>query len=187
MRRSRLLAYGLCLLSCPLGHQALAEAPKAYLDFDRDEGMSLHVDQKPYVRERWGSTFSTAASAFDSNPQAADEFHQYLSNHNTGQLVLWCGLAGSVSFLIADYGWWHLPRGLSNTVYYGGLIGALSGGVYFDGIATEHFYRAINLYNGVTTSKTLGRVLYEIKPVLMASEGGAAAWRAPGLKLTVNF
>jgi len=187
MLRSRLLAYGLCLLSCPFGHQALAEAPKAYLDFDHDDGISLHVDQKPYVQERWGSTFSTAASAFDSNPQAADEFHQYLSNHNTGQLVLWCGLAGSVSFLIADYGWWHLPQGLSNTVYYGGLIGAVSGGIYFEGIATEHFYRAINLYNGVTASKTLGRVSYEVKPVWMVSDRGAGAERAPGIKVTVAF
>ena len=139
MLRLHLLTYVIFLISCPFGHQALAEAPKAYLDFDPDDGMSLHVDQKPYVRERWGSTFSTAASAFDSNPQAADEFHQYLSNHNTGQLVLWCGLTGSVSFLIADYGWWHLPKGLSNTVYYGGLIGAVSGVFTLKGLPRSIF------------------------------------------------
>jgi len=151
----------------------LAAAPKAYIN----SSGQLSVNDKLYGASFWTARF-TGKDILVDNFEAQKHFDKYQSQAQTGSLLMWGGLAGALTYAFASD---KFNSGIYIAIVASGLIPS----AFFQASARKHFFKAINIYNGVAPEMAASpSIEIKLSPIFFVNNEKETA---PGFGMSVDF
>jgi hypothetical protein len=168
---------------------AEANKPRAYLEPRFLRMPILHVDGQQYDKGWFEPGYSSAAKAFDANPEAAKHFNQYLSDMSRSQYIMWGTLGTALTFFVMDRQQWHLPARESDMIFNAIVLAGYSTSFYYLFSGAFHLPKALNVYNGLEISEKSGSSGFNLSvaPVFVPEQRDRGIANGGGLSFKMTF
>jgi hypothetical protein len=148
-----------------------ADAPKAFINSES----KLSVNGKIYTQSFLTGSFG-GENIFSEQPMAQHHYDKHQSYSTYGAICLWGGVAGAVAYAItAD----ELKAGPYFGIFAAGLLPA----IFLQVSARKHFWKALNIYNGVSPELADTNTFDWTPTILLGSDDHVA----PGVAFQINF